>query len=55
MTAPTPITMPSMVSSDRILLRVSARTAIRKIAMKSIKPPVKPIARIAMTAKIAEI
>src|SRR5215472_3507058 len=39
MTAPTPITMPSMVSSERILLRVSARIAIFKIASKSITPP----------------
>src|SRR6185437_272776 len=39
-TAPTPMMMPSMVSSERILLRVSARIAIRKIASKSIMTPV---------------
>src|SRR5258708_2248187 len=38
-TAPTPMMMPSMVNSDRILLRVSARIAMRKIASKSINTP----------------
>jgi hypothetical protein len=32
MTEPTPMMMPSMVSTERILLRRKARAAIRKLA-----------------------
>src|SRR6185437_4210574 len=53
-TAPTPMMMPSIVSSERILLRASALIAIRKIASKSIMTPViQNIAKIAGIAKIA--
>jgi hypothetical protein len=36
MTAPTPMMMPSMVSAERILLRDSARIAIRRMDTRSI-------------------
>src|SRR5580704_17867796 len=36
MTAPTPMMMPSMVKTERILLRASARSARRNVFMKSI-------------------
>src|SRR5512146_3192973 len=39
MTAPTPMMIPSMVSSERILFRDSAFSAICRIALSSITPP----------------
>src|SRR6476469_9384864 len=55
-TAPTPITIPSIVSSERILFRVNARTAIRKIAMNSTLPPLlNQLPDLPFLPKIAEI
>ena len=45
MTAPTPMMMPSAVSVERILLRRSARRAMRSVAailMRKVSPPVAP-------------